>query len=491
MPSAISNRVDAAPTPTPTRRSRREQSPRRAPHPHAPAATDSAALTRPEPRGFILERKRWQMLVGMHSAAVRGAPSTTRQAEVLNTAVIAAPTDSEGILVGRDLLSRTPVAHDPITAYRKGIIDSPNVCVFGRVGSGKSSLLKTVYVCRPLVLRNRRVVVVDKKTENGEGEYAPLARAVGVDPIRLMVGSEGSTINLLDPVLTGGTVRVAEQFALLQAATVLANNGNDLKPWEAKALRVAHLHALAYAADLGRTSVMPDVTRALGSVVKDPTFRDLSRKSKERLEQAGLTAAFILDRLISDELHGLFDTDTTADVRLGEKLTVFDISRLPDEGPASSLSMMVANKWLLGHMFRNPGRPTNFVTDEGWHLVAGPAGRFIRSNSKLSRGLGLSNIAALHQLADVPPSDPAIAFVKEARTVHIYGQSVIEDAEACETTFGLARGSANELMHLAKGIHYVKIGNRPEIKVEHVRSPWEVAVTNTDTALAGGARREG
>src|SRR5690606_5558241 len=92
-----------------------------------------------------------------------GAQSTTRQAEILHAAAIAPPTDNQGVAIGRDVLSRTLVAHDPHTAYARKVITSPATVICGNVGSGKSSLIKTAYVLRPLILKNRRVVVLDKK----------------------------------------------------------------------------------------------------------------------------------------------------------------------------------------------------------------------------------------------------------------------------------------------------------------------------------------
>ncbi|MGN6502654.1 MAG: ATP/GTP-binding protein, partial [Pseudolysinimonas sp.] len=58
-------------------------------------------------------------------------------------------------------------------------VTSPNVLVFGTVGSGKSSFVKTVCVIRPLLLKHRRAVVFDKKDDGGQGEYADLTRRLG------------------------------------------------------------------------------------------------------------------------------------------------------------------------------------------------------------------------------------------------------------------------------------------------------------------------
>lgn len=76
------------------------------------------------------------------------------------------------------------------------------------------------------------------------------------------------------------------------------------------------------------------------------------------------------------------------EVRLADRLTVSDVSQLPDDGPAVSMVMAVANVWLLGTLCQQRGLRTNFVAEEGWDLVGGPGGRVFKRNSKLARGLG-------------------------------------------------------------------------------------------------------
>ena len=155
-----------------------------------------------------------------------GAPTTTRQAEVLNTAIIGSPGDERGVVIGTDHLSAAMIAHDPFTAYQAGTITSPNVCILGMIGSGKSSLIKTVYVERPLMLRRRRAVVVDKKLRGDQGEYAELTRRFGAEPFRFDPDNPaGSTcMNVLDPViLAGGGPAAGRQ--LLSAVAELAGDG--------------------------------------------------------------------------------------------------------------------------------------------------------------------------------------------------------------------------------------------------------------------------
>jgi hypothetical protein len=98
--------------------------------------------------GSTLRKKTGLARRGFYAPALAGAPTTTRQAEILNTAIIGAQTGTHGIVTGRDVLSRTAIAHDPVTGYNgtPRTVSSPNVVILGDVGSGKSSMTKTAYV---------------------------------------------------------------------------------------------------------------------------------------------------------------------------------------------------------------------------------------------------------------------------------------------------------------------------------------------------------
>ena len=85
-----------------------------------------------------------------------------------------------GVLIGRDLLGGAFV-YDPFELYRAGVLTNPNMVVFGQIGRGKSAFVKT-YLWRQAVF-GRRAWVVDPK-----GEYAPLARAWGIEPVALRPG---------------------------------------------------------------------------------------------------------------------------------------------------------------------------------------------------------------------------------------------------------------------------------------------------------------
>lgn len=83
---------------------------------------------------------------GYYAPVFQGAPSTTRQSSVLNTALIGPVTGTAGVANGRDMLSHSLITHDPVTAYNSTprMISSPNSIVCG----GDSMSAPAVFVCR-------------------------------------------------------------------------------------------------------------------------------------------------------------------------------------------------------------------------------------------------------------------------------------------------------------------------------------------------------
>jgi hypothetical protein len=82
-----------------------------------PAADNAIEIVPWQQPGSTLRKKAGRARRGFYAPALAGAPTTTRQAEILNTAIIGAPTGTHGIVTGRDVLSRTAIAHDPVTGY--------------------------------------------------------------------------------------------------------------------------------------------------------------------------------------------------------------------------------------------------------------------------------------------------------------------------------------------------------------------------------------
>ena len=424
---------------------------------------------------------------GRYAPALAGAPSTTRQAEILNTALIGPPTGTKGVVTGRDVLSRTSIAHDPITAYNSTPreVSSPNVIIMGDVGAGKSTHTKANHVLRPLLLKNRRCVVFDKKDQAGEGEYSQVVRRYGYEPIRFTPDGTGTTLNLLDPTILKGT-GLQGQARLLNIVTRLARGDHQLDSWEEEALRAA-LKMTVEQMDDGRAPVLADVLPNLGRVADDGDYGTLSVSARDDLHKAGLSLRWTLNGLL-DEYAGLLDGETSKTVDLSGKLTSFDISQLPDDGPAVPVVMAIGNMWMLGRLRNERGWATTVVYEEGWHMIGGPSASLIKANQKLSRGLGISNVFVMHKGSDIPLDSPGMAIIQEAQTVCIYRQSRPEDAAWCQQTFGLAPETADTIERLRDGHYIFKYGSHPETHVQHILSRWEAQVTNTDEALAAAGR---
>lgn len=423
---------------------------------------------------------------GGYAPCFRGAPSTTKQARVLTSTLVAQPTGHKGVPNGRDVMSRTVISHDPFQAYDEGDISSPIVIVLGSVGAGKSSFTKTVGVLRPLALRRRRSVVFDRKDQGGEGEYSMVCRRYGSEPIKFALDGTGSVVNILDPTITdaGGS---KEQLRLLKAVASIAGHGQPLDDWEEKAIRAAFASTMEKFEGV-RTPTLADMVLFLGDRTPLSTVADdLSDDALERLHQAGLSMRWRFDGLL-DEYSGLFDGDTSKSVDLSSKLTVFDISQLPSEGPALPVVQGITNQWLAGRLRKDRGWYTNVINEEAWSVLVGPNAAVEKEKVKLSRGLGVSFWYVFHKPGDIPAESPGMAVIQEAQSVYAYRMERPQDAQFCRSTFGFDPDAVTLLENLNDGHHLFKRGRSPEAHVEHVRTEFEKTVTNTDEAMVHGGR---
>lgn len=98
---------------------------------------------------------------------------------------------SDGVFVGQDLYSGGSFVYDPWVRYARGVITAPNLVLAGIVGSGKSSLAKSLYT-RSLPFGRRVYVPGDRK-----GEHTAVAEAVGGRAIVLGHGMS-TRLNPLD-----------------------------------------------------------------------------------------------------------------------------------------------------------------------------------------------------------------------------------------------------------------------------------------------------
>ena len=322
--------------------------------------------------------------------------ATTRHLSVAYPLATEAGLGHQGVLIGQDVLGGSFV-YDPFVLYRQGVITNPNMVVFGQIGRGKSSFVKS-YLWRQAVF-GRRAWVVDPK-----GEYGPLARAWGVAPVALRPG--GSVrLNPLDtgelnngacpendrqPDGAGGGARGDEAWRRrveLTASLAVACLGRHLVPRERAAIDAA----LTEATERSRTAQMPAPT--LPDVVEsllDPSAHAARQLRTDQLTlmEDGRDVALELRRLVYGDLRGMFDGPTTPGLRLDAPLVVLDLSAVYNS-PALGVLMACATAWLQNAVQAEHRHRVIVVVDEAWAIL-GKTGVALRSRCCWLRVFGVS-----------------------------------------------------------------------------------------------------
>ena len=306
---------------------------------------------------------------------------TTRNLGAAYPFIAEAGLGQRGVVIGDDLLGGSFV-FDPFELYAAGIVSNPNMVVFGQIGRGKSSFVKT-YLWRQAVF-GRRAWVVDPK-----GEYGDLADAWGVRPVALRPGG-AIRLNPLDrgpetgaasssgtgPGSTGSTDATARRRMELLASLASACLGRSLAPRERAALGAA----LADTVAVRDNPTVPQVVEALLSPSADAA-RALRTERRDLLED-GRDVALELRRLVYGDLAGMFDGPTTPGLDLSAPLVVLDLSALYTSA-ALGVLMACATAWLQGALARTaaPGSGVResagaaggrffLVVDEAWAILS-------------------------------------------------------------------------------------------------------------------------
>ncbi len=409
----------------------------------------------------------------MRSAERPGHRSTTRHAQAVYPFVAAGGLGGRGVFVGRDS-GGAAFCYDPWVLYGDGLLDDPNAIVLGKLGQGKSALVKTL-LWRMLVF-GRRAIVLDIKRE-----YDPLCRAVGVEPISLVPGG-GVRLNPL-----ASRPEEHAQLELLRAVTVTAVGG-QITQVEAAALREALRTVRSRGAG---EPTLPEVAAVLFEPVAEMATR--LRTSAEQLARDVRRAALALQDLCEGPLRGMFDGRTSPGLDLDAKLLVLDLHAVKDS-PAVGILMACATAWmsaLLARTAERPGRERLInVADESWKIVQHTGlGEWFQSNFKLARQFGVMNLVVLHKLADLHAAGDAgsrasrIAegLIADASTRVVYHQDESQ-VPLTRTLLGLSESEAELISMLSAGQALWRVGSRSFV-VQHHRSRMEAQLTNTDTGM--------
>jgi type IV secretory pathway VirB4 component len=359
--------------------------------------------------------------------------------------------------------------------YDEGVLDDPNAIVIGKLGQGKSALVKTLLW--RMLLFGRRAFVLDVKHE-----YGPLCASVGVKPVSLSPGG-GVRLNPL-------SARPEEhaQIELLRAIATTAI-GQPLDQVEAAALR----EALRSVREHSPEPTLPQIS----AVMFDPPAEMSARlqTTAARLADDSRRAALAIQDLCEGPLKGIFDGPTSTGLDLDAQLLVLDLHAVRDS-PAVGILMACATAWMSAQLARTAdpassarGRLIN-VADESWKIIQhGGLGEWFQSNFKLARQFGVMNLVVLHKLGDLQAAGDAgsraarIAegLIADASTCVIYHQDESQIGVTREL-LGLSVTEARMLTQLMPGQALWRVGSRSFV-VQHYRSRIEQQLTDTDTGM--------
>ncbi|OHV23956.1 conjugal transfer protein TraC [Parafrankia soli] len=342
-----------------------------------------------------------------------------------------------------------------------------NSVTTGASGAGKSFLAK-LDVLRSLY-QGVEVAVVDP-----EDEYSRLAAAVG--GTRLALGEPGVHLNPLDlPAHSHHDPDLLTRRALFchtLVSTLLTDHTDDggLGAGGRAALDAAILSAYRAA---GITHDQATWTRPA------PLLADVAAALRSAEDPAGPALAARLAPFVVGSHAGLFAHATTTSPT--GHLVVYSLRALPDELKAAGTLLTLDAIW------RTVADPTKrrrrlVVVDEGWLLMAHPAGaKFLFRLAKAARKHWAGLAVVTQDSADLLSSELGRAVVANAATQILLRQdpTVIDDLRR---VYKLTDGEATQLLTAGPGDALLLTGTGQRTALHALASPAEHDLITTDPA---------
>ena len=390
---------------------------------------------------------------------------------------------SEGVFVGQDLYSGSSFVYDPWILYARGLITAPNLVLAGIVGSGKSSLAKSLYT-RSIPFGRRVYVPGDPK-----GEHTPVAEAVGGRAIALGHGMA----NRLNPLDEGHRPAGIDDA---QWISQVASRRRDLVGALAETVldrRLTPLEHTAVDIAIDRTVRGADVP-ILPMVVDRLLTPDPVDDPDGRLTDDGRLVGHALRRLVAGDLAGLFDGPST--VRFDPTLPMIslDLSRVAENATLISVLMTCASAWMESALMDPAGGQRWVVYDEAWRLMSHPALlRRMDAQWRMARHYGIANMLIFHKLTDldnVGDSGSAMralasSLLANAETRIVYRQEP-DQLGATSAALGLTGTEQALIPTLGTGQGLWRIKDRSFV-VQHQMHPDELRVFDTSSRMLNNA----
>ena len=386
---------------------------------------------------------------------------------------------SAGVFVGQDLYSGGSFVYDPWVLYQRGVITAPNVVLAGIVGSGKSSLAKSLYT-RSLPFGRRVYVPGDPK-----GEHTAVAEAVGGRAIILGHGLR----NRLNPLDEGHR---ASALTNSEWTAQVTSRRRDLIGALAETVLERSLTPLEHTAiDLALTDVVRSADVPILPMVVERILSPAGADDRERrLAEDGRLVGHALRRLVAGDLAGLFDGPSTVRFDPSLPMVSLDLSRVAENSTLVSVLMTCSSAWMESALADPNGGQRWVIYDEAWRLMAYPALlRRMDAQWRLARHFGIANMLIFHKLSDldnVGDSGSAMralasSLLANAETRIVYRQEP-DQLGSTAAALGLTRTEMNLLPALGTGQGLWRVKDRSFV-VQHQLHPDELAVFDTTARM--------
>ena len=296
---------------------------------------------------------------------------------------------SSGVFVGQDLYSGGSFVYDPWVLYASGVITAPNVVLAGIVGSGKSSLAKSLYT-RSLPFGRRVYVPGDPK-----GEHTAVAEAVGGRAIALGHGMA----NRLNPLDEGYR---PSHFTDAEWESTVTARRRDLIGALAEVVLGRALIPLEHTAiDTALTATVRENAVPILPMVVDRILTP-SDDSDGRLTEDGRIVGHALRRLVAGDLAGLFDGPSTVQFDPTLPMMSLDLSRVTENSTLISALMTCCSAWMESALLDPAGGQRWVIYDEAWRLMSHPSLlKRMDAHWRLARHYGIANALIFHKLTDL------------------------------------------------------------------------------------------
>ena len=390
---------------------------------------------------------------------------------------------SDGVFVGQDLYSGGSFVYDPWVLYARGIITAPNVVLAGIVGSGKSSLAKSLYT-RSLPFGRRVYVPGDPK-----GEHTAVAEAVGGRAIVL-----GHGLNTrLNPLDEGHR---PSGLTDLQWTTTVASRRRDLIGALAETVLARGLTPLEHTAiDHALTQTVRENTVPILPMVVDHILKPSGSDADAdgRLAEDGRLVGHALRRLVAGDLQGLFDGPSTIRFDPSLPMISLDLSRVTENSTLISVLMTCSSAWMESALLDPNGGQRWVIYDEAWRLMSHP-GLLKRMDAhwRLARHYGIANMLIFHKLSDLDNVGDqgsamrslANSLLANAETRIVYRQES-DQLGPTATALGLTGTEQKLLPSLGVGQGLWRIKDRSFV-TQHQLHPAELGLFDTSSRLTQG-----